>query len=79
MILASIDVHALLKVLYTSLIAGAGVTTVFAVVVLGVVRSIDLHREGRSTGGVAYAALAGAGLVVVAAAIVYGLILLGHK
>jgi hypothetical protein len=75
----SIDPHALLKVLYTSLAAGVGVTIVFSLVVLGVIRSGELRRSSRTAAAAGYAVLASTGLIVVAATIVYGLILLGHK
>jgi hypothetical protein len=76
---AVIDVHLLLKVLYTSLIAGVGVTVVFSMAVLGVVRSSDARRDERQTAAVSYAFLGAVGLALTAALIVYGLILLARK
>jgi predicted membrane channel-forming protein YqfA (hemolysin III family) len=76
---AAIDAHLLLKVLYTSLIAGVGVSVVFSVAVLGVVRSSEARRDERPTAAVSYALLGAAGLVLTAALIVYGLILLARK
>jgi hypothetical protein len=76
---AAIDVHLLLKVLYTSLIAGVGVSVVFSVTVLGVVRSNDARRDERTTAAVSYAVLGAVGLILTAGLIVYGLILLARK
>jgi hypothetical protein len=76
---ATIDPHLLLKVLYTSLIAGVGVSVVFSLTILGGVRSGDMRRQERPAAASAYALLAAISLVLSAAIIVYGLILLGQK
>jgi hypothetical protein len=76
---ATIDLHLLLKVLYTSLTAGVGVSVVFSFTILGVVRSGDMRRQERSGAATSYAILAVIGLILTAAIIVYGLILLGQK
>jgi hypothetical protein len=69
----------LFKVFYSSLAAGVGVSVVFSVAIFGAVRSSDMRRSGRTTAATAYAALAACGLVISAAIVVYGLILVGHK
>lgn len=69
----------LLKMFYSSLIAGVGVAIVFSLAILGAIRSSDMRRAGRSAAAGAYAALAASGLVLLAAVVVYGLILVGHK
>jgi predicted membrane channel-forming protein YqfA (hemolysin III family) len=76
---SAIDAHLLLKVLYTSLIAGVGVSVVFSVAVLGVVRSSEARRDERPTAAVSYALLGAVGLALTAGLIVYGLILLARK
>jgi predicted membrane channel-forming protein YqfA (hemolysin III family) len=76
---AAIDAHLLLKVLYTSLLAGVGVSVVFAIAVLGLVRSSDARREERPTAAASYALLGAVGLILSAGLIVFGLILLAHK
>ena len=76
---AAIDGGALLKMLYSSLLAGIGVSVIFSLTVLGAIRSTDLRRSGRGGTAVAYAALAAAGLVLTTAVVVYGLILVAHK
>lgn len=70
---------ALLKMFYSSLLAGVGVSAVFSAAVYGAIRSSDMRRAGRGGAAVAYAALAAAGLLLSAAAIVYGLVLVAHK
>lgn len=72
-------VSPLLRMFYSSLVAGVGVSIVFSVAVLGAVRSADMRRSGRTTAATAYAALATCGVVISAAVVVYGLILVGHK
>jgi hypothetical protein len=77
--LATIDPRLLLKVLYTSVIAGVGVSVIFSFAILGVVRSNEMRRVARSGAATGYAILAAVGLILTAAMIVYGLILLGRK
>ncbi len=69
----------LLKMFYSAFVAGVGVSVVFSVAVLGAVRSSDMRRSGRPTAATAFAALAGCGLLISAAVVVYGLILVAHK
>jgi hypothetical protein len=78
-IAATINTHALLKMAYSSLLAGVGVAVVFSVAVLGVARSSEMRREHRTVATVAYTALAAAGLLLAAAIVIYGLTLVAHK
>jgi hypothetical protein len=77
--IAAVNVTALAKMLYSSLIAGIGVALIFSIVILGAVRSSDMRRSGRGSAAAAYAALASVGLVLAIAVVVYGLILVAHK
>lgn len=79
MIAAAIDTGALLKMLYTSLIAGVAVTVVFSLAILGATRSSDMRRAGRTSAATAFAALAGVGLILAAGIVVYGVTLVAHK
>ena len=79
MILAAINTHALVKMLYTSMVAGVGVAVVFSFAILGATRSSEMRRERRTTAAAAYTALAAAGLIVAAAMVVFGLTLVAHK
>jgi Na+/H+-dicarboxylate symporter len=76
---ALINTGALLKMLYSSLLAGVSVAIVFSLTVLGVTRSSDLRRAGRSTAANAYVALALLALAVAVAIVVYGLVLMARK
>ena len=79
MIRASIDTHALLKLVYSSLIAGVAVAVIFSVAILGATRSGDMRRAQRSGAAAAYAVLAVIGVVGSVAIIVVGLILVAQK
>jgi hypothetical protein len=69
----------LLRMFYSSLVAGVAISVVFSLAILGAVRSSDMRRSGRSTAATAYAVLAACGLVISAGLVVYGLILVAHK
>jgi hypothetical protein len=79
MTIASIDTHLLLRVAYTAFIAGVGVSLVFSLAVFGVVRSGDMRRDHRPAAAAGYGLLGGLGLVLAAALVVFGLILLTRK
>lgn len=71
---------ALVKMILASLAGGIGVAVVFSVAILGVTRSADLRRERRAGGAAAgYAVLGAVGLVLAAAIIVLGVVLVAHK
>jgi hypothetical protein len=76
---ALIDTHALLKVLYSSLIAGVSIAVVFSFAILGATRASDLRREGRDGASAAYVALAAVALLISVAIVVYGLVLVTRK
>lgn len=78
-IAAVVDTADLLQVIWTSLVAGIGVTGAFGLVILGGSRAVDLGREGRAAVALLYGALCGVALVTVAAAIVIGLVGLVDK
>lgn len=69
----------LLRMFYSALVAGVAIAVVFSAAIFGAVRSSDMRRSGRGTAATVYAALAAGGLVISAALVVYGLILVGHK
>lgn len=79
MIAAGVNGSALLKMFYSSMLAGIGSATVFAVALFGATRASDMRRANRSGAATAYAALAAVGFIVVGAVVVYGLILVAHK
>ena len=79
MISALIDTGALAKMLYSSLIAGVSIAVVFSIAILGATRSGDMRRAHRARAATAYTALAALGLILTAAIVVYGLILVARK
>jgi hypothetical protein len=79
MITAAIDIHALLKMVYTSIVASVAVAVIFSAAILGAIRSTEARREHRSIAATAYAAIAGASLLLAAAIVIYGLTLVAHK
>ena len=79
MILAAINFHLLLRMLYIAFVAGVGASLVFALGIYGLVRSNDMRREQRTLAAAGYGALGGVGLLLTLALIVVGVILLAHK
>jgi len=66
-----VDFGQLAQVVYVSLIAGVGVSLAFSLVIRGVVRAGE-HRRTRPIVAGAHALLAAVGLLIVLAAIVFG-------
>jgi hypothetical protein len=77
--IAAIDSHALLKVFYSALLAGVGISVVFSLAILGATRASDMRRAGREGPAAAYGALAFLAVAVSAAIVIYGLILVTQK
>ena len=69
----------LLKMIYSSIIAGVSVAVVFSVAVFGVIRSSDMRRAGRNGASARFAAIGLLALLASAAIAVAGLILVIHK
>jgi hypothetical protein len=78
-IAAAINTHALLKMAYSSVLAGVGVAVVFSVAIVGAARSSEMRRDHRTAAAAAYTALAAAGLLLAVGMVIYGLILVTHK
>ena len=79
MIRATIDTTALLKMVYSSLLASVFVAVVFSTALLGAIRASDSRRDGRGVAATAYAVLAVVGVMLAGGAIVYGLVLIARK
>lgn len=79
MITAAIDIHALVKMLYTSIVAAVAVAVIFSAAILGATRSTEARREHRTIAATAYTAVAAASLLLTAAIVIYGLTLVAHK
>ncbi len=69
----------LLKMVYSSLIAGISVAVVFSVAVYGVIRSGDTRRSNRPGASARYATLGLLALLASAAIAIAGLIVVVHK
>ncbi len=78
-LLAATNAGSLLKLLYSSFLAGVSVAVVFSIAILGATRSSDMRRDGRQGAATGYAALGALGLLLTAGIIVYGLFLVVHK
>ena len=79
MIRAAIDTTALLKMVYSSLLASVFVAVVFSTALLGAIRASDSRRAGRGAAATAYATLAVVGVLLASGVIVYGLVLIARK
>jgi hypothetical protein len=71
-----VDTHALLQVIWVSLLAGVGVTAAYGFALLGTTRALERGRDGNVGGIVAYAVVGVLGLAIVIAAIVFGIVIL---
>ena len=76
MIATVVDTHALLQVVWVSLLAGVGVTSAYGFALLGSQRALERGRDGNMAGAVAYALVGVLGLAVVLGAIVFGIVIL---
>jgi hypothetical protein len=72
-------VSPLLKLIYSSLLAGIGVTVVFSTAILGFTRANEMRRENRSAAATLYGVMAAVGLLLSLGVVVYGLYLVAHK
>ena len=79
MIRAAIDTAALLKMLYSSLLASITIAVIFAITVFGAIRAAEHRRANRNTAAVAYGALATVGVLVATGIVIYGLMLIARK
>lgn len=70
--IAAVDFHALLEVVYASLALGLIVSVAFSVLLYGAVRSIDLRRDGNAAASAAFAVLGALGAAVFVAVVYYG-------
>jgi hypothetical protein len=69
----------LLKMAYSSLIAGISVAVVFSIAVFGVIRSSDMRRAHRAGASARYATLGLLALLATAAIAIIGLAVVIHK
>ena len=74
-----VETKELFDTVVASLVAGIGVTTVFAILIFGVSRSADMVRDERPVAAMAAGGLAVVALAVVTAAIVLGIVVMTQK
>lgn len=78
-LLASSSASAIVRVVWSAILASVTVSVVFSVAILGLIRASELRRESRGGAAAAYTVIATGALLVCAAGVVYGLILVGQK
>ena len=74
-----VETKALLDTVIVSMVAGIGITAVFAILIFGVTRSAEMVRDERPVLAAAAGGLAVLALVVVTAAIVLGIVVMTQK
>ena len=79
MLATIVDTEALLKTIVAAFIAGVGVTLIFSLAILGASRFVDLSRDGRSPGAIAFGALAVVALLAALVAVAVGIIVMAQK
>ena len=79
MLATLVDTKALLDTVIAATVTGVGVATAFAILVFGVARSADMVRDERPLLAFAAGGLAVIALLVVAGAIVVGIIVMTTK
>jgi hypothetical protein len=79
MIATVVETKDLLETVAASLIAGIGVTAAFSLVIFGFTRSADMLRDDRPIAATAAGGLAILALLVVAGAIVLGIVVMTSK
>jgi len=72
MTLFAVDTHALLQVIWVSLLAGVGISALFSLVILGSARAGDARRAGDGGLAAAYLALALSAFLLFAVGVVIG-------
>jgi hypothetical protein len=74
-----VDTHVLWKLIVSALVAGVGITAVYALALYGGTRFLDLRRQGRDAAGWAFGAVALLALAGFAAAVAYGIVVMTNK
>ena len=76
MIGAIVDTHALVQVLWVSVLAGVCVTAAYGLAILGGTRALEFGRDGRIGEAAVYAVIGVVGIAVFIASIVFGILTL---
>jgi hypothetical protein len=78
-VIATVDWDALLQIIWTSIVAGIGVTAAFGIAILGATRAVDLRRAGQGASALVAGTVGVLGLAVVCGAIVFGIVVMTNK
>ena len=76
---AEVEVGKLAEVMWVSLLAGVGISTVFSLVVYSGARAGEARRAGQSGAATAFAVLAILGLIAFLAGVIVGVTIMLHK
>jgi hypothetical protein len=76
---AIVDTTALWQTVVVALAAGVGITLVFSIAILGIVRVVELGRDGRTGAATAFGTLAALALAACLGAVVLGVIVMTQK
>ena len=68
----AVDTHLLWQVIWVSLVAGVGISTLFSIVIAGGVRAADARRAGDGSAAFGYALLAVVAFLLFAAGVAFG-------
>jgi hypothetical protein len=79
MIATLVEGKELMETVIASVVAGVGVTSIFAIAIWGVGRFVDLSRGERQIAAGGAAAVAALALLAVVAAVVFGIIVMTSK
>jgi TRAP-type C4-dicarboxylate transport system permease small subunit len=74
-----VDWSDLLQTIGASIVAGVGITVAFSVIIWGTARFADLRREGRTAEAGLPLTVSGLALAVVAAGVVFGIVVMTTK
>jgi hypothetical protein len=74
-----VDWSDLLQTIGASIVAGVGITIAFSIVIWGTARFADLRREGRTAEAGLPLTVSGLALAVVAAGVVFGVVVMTTK
>jgi hypothetical protein len=73
-----VDWHALLTVIWASVVAGVGVSAAFGFAILGGTRAVEFGRKGRPGEAALFGVVGAVGAVAVVVAIVFGIVVLSE-
>jgi hypothetical protein len=72
MVVFAVDGHLLVQVIWVSLLAGVGISTLFSLVILGAARAGDARRAGRGGAAAVFVALAVVAFVLFCVGVLLG-------